>query len=255
MSLKKKGLGRGLDALLSTSHAQEELYKIEPTPLLSEAGDSEQQICDIEISKLQPGKYQPRKVISEQALKELSVSIDAQGLIQPIVVRELAPQHYEIIAGERRWRACQLLKHKTVPCLIKKMTDQAAIAVALIENIQREDLNVMEQARALLKLIEECHLTHQEISEAIGKSRSSVTNMLRLNQLEPEVKKMLEHGDIEMGRARSLLALKHESQLAVAHHVVAKDLNVRETERHVKKTLEGINVSEAPQEEDYLMMF
>ena len=176
--------------------------------------------------------------MSEEALEELASSIRAQGIIQPIVVRPIGANKYEIIAGERRWRAAQLAKLDTVPCIIKDVPDEAAVAIALIENIQREDLNAMEEAIALNRLLNEFELTHQQVAEAVGKSRTTVTNLLRLNNLNDDVKILLEHGDIEMGHARCLLALDGEAQSDAARSAVAKALTVRETEKLVRAILE-----------------
>ncbi|WP_105188742.1 ParB/RepB/Spo0J family partition protein [Pseudoalteromonas sp. T1lg48] len=237
MSAKKRGLGRGLDALLTSSKpvasASEQSANEAPS---EQAVKGELQKLAIEF--LRPGKYQPRKDMAEDALEELASSIRAQGIIQPIVVRQLGEQQYEIIAGERRWRAAQLAKLDLVPCLIKDVPDEAAVAIALIENIQREDLNAMEEAIALERLIQEFALTHQQVADAVGKSRTTVTNLLRLNNLNDDVKIMLEHGDIEMGHARCLLALSGEAQSEAARSAVAKALTVRETEKLVRSLLE-----------------
>lgn len=229
MSLKKRGLGRGLDALLTAS---------KPANANSAMPQSELQSIPVEF--LKPGKYQPRKDMSQDALEDLASSIKAQGVIQPIVVRTLAEDSYEIIAGERRWRAAQLAQLDEVPCLIKNVADEAAVAIALIENIQREDLNAMEEAIALQRLLSEFELTHQQVADAVGKSRASVSNLLRLNQLNDDVKLLLEHGDIEMGHARALLALEGNSQSDAARLVAAKQLTVRDTENLVRKILEPV---------------
>lgn len=229
MSAKKRGLGRGLDALLATSQNG---AATTPQPTVT-ADNGELQKLPIEF--LQPGRYQPRKDMSPEALEELASSIRSQGVIQPIVVRQLAPEKYEIIAGERRWRAAQLAQLDNVPCIIKDVPDEAAVAIALIENIQREDLNAMEEAQALDRLLVEFELTHQEVAEAVGKSRTAVTNLLRLNNLNDDVKRMLEHGDIEMGHARALLALEGEQQSEAANVVAGKGLTVRDTENYVRK--------------------
>lgn len=229
MSLKKRGLGRGLDALLTAS---------KPANANSAMPQSELQSIPVEF--LKPGKYQPRKDMSQDALEDLASSIKAQGVIQPIVVRTLAEDSYEIIAGERRWRAAQLAQLAEVPCLIKNVADEAAVAIALIENIQREDLNAMEEAIALQRLLSEFELTHQQVADAVGKSRASVSNLLRLNQLNDDVKLLLEHGDIEMGHARALLALEGNSQSDAARLVAAKQLTVRDTENLVRKILEPV---------------
>ena len=232
---KSKGLGRGLDALLSTSRiAAPDAVNSDGQPSSVSLDGS---LRHIPIEFLQPGKYQPRKDMSPDALEELSTSIQAQGIIQPIVVRSVGENKYEIIAGERRWRASQMAKLHEVPCLIKEVPDEAAVAIALIENIQREDLNAMEEAQALDRLMKEFELTHQEVAQAVGKSRTTVTNLLRLNSLTDEVKKLLEYGDIEMGHARTLLALSGETQVEAGKHVAGKSLSVRETENYVRKLL------------------
>lgn len=238
MSLKKRGLGRGLDALLTAG---------KPAPVATAKERSELQQIPVEF--LQPGKYQPRKDMSQDALEELANSIKAQGVIQPIVVRPLAENRYEIIAGERRWRASQLAQLAEVPCLIKDVPDEAAVAIALIENIQREDLNAMEEAVALQRLLTEFELTHQQVADAVGKSRAAVSNLLRLNQLNDDVKLLLEHGDIEMGHARALLALDGDAQSDAARLVAAKQLTVRDTENLVRRILEPLP-EKAPREKD-----
>jgi len=232
---KKRGLGRGLDALL-TPQVKTPENKDDNAATKPKDGD----LSKIAIDQLTPGKYQPRKDMSDEALEELSLSIQSQGIIQPIVVRLINNETngsslYEIIAGERRWRAAQLAQLTEVPCLIKDVPDESAVAIALIENIQREDLNAMEEAIALQRLLTEFDLTHQEVAIAIGKSRTTVTNLLRLNNLNDEVKTFLENGDIEMGHARALLALADELQASAARTITAKELNVRETEALIKK--------------------
>ncbi len=228
---KRRGLGRGLDALLTTPAATSSETSGNETDVISK--DTELQ--NLPIEQLHPGKYQPRKDMSAEALDDLSNSIKSQGIIQPIVVRPISEHSYEIIAGERRWRAAQIAELDMVPCLIKQVPDEAAVAIALIENIQREDLNAMEEAIALERLLIEFELTHQEVADAVGKSRTTVTNLLRLNNLNSEVKTLLEHGDIEMGHARALLALDNDIQTNTARVVVAKELTVRETEALIKK--------------------
>ncbi|RDV24795.1 ParB/RepB/Spo0J family partition protein [Alteromonas aestuariivivens] len=232
MSAKKRGLGRGLDALLATSQSSAR----KETDDTSSPVNSE--LSKLPIEFLTPGKYQPRKDMSPEALEELASSIRSQGIIQPIVVRQLGHERYEIIAGERRWRASQLAQLDVVPCLIKDVPDEAAVAIALIENIQREDLNAMEEAQALDRLMNEFELTHAEVAEAVGKSRTTVTNLLRLNNLNEDVKLLVEHGDIEMGHARALLGLQGESQSEAAQIVSGKGLTVRDTEKLVRKFLE-----------------
>jgi len=248
MSAKKRGLGRGLDALLSSSKPAPSASKEQDTSNVTEvmqynaANNSELQKLPIEF--LHSGKYQPRKDMSEEALEELASSIRSQGIIQPIVVRPIAHNSFEIIAGERRWRAAQIAKLDTVPCIIKDVPDEAAVAIALIENIQREDLNAMEEAVALNRLLVEFELTHQQVADAVGKSRTTVTNLLRLNNLNSDVKILLEHGDIEMGHARCLLALEGEAQSDAARLAVAKALTVRETEKLVRSILEPVPAKE-----------
>ncbi len=231
MSAKKRGLGRGLDALLATSQREQGSDNVE-----SQANKGELQKLPIEF--LQPGKYQPRKDMVSDALEDLASSIRSQGIIQPIVVRQIAEQKYEIIAGERRWRASQIAELDVVPCLIKDVPDEAAVAIALIENIQREDLNAMEESQALNRLMTEFELTHQELSDAVGKSRSAVTNLLRLNNLNDDVKVMLERSDIEMGHARALLSLEGEQQSEAAKIVSHKGMTVRDAESMVRKMLQ-----------------
>ena len=244
MSAKKRGLGRGLDALLSSSKPAQSANNQQQATATPEqvsevvAEQSKGELQKLAIEFLQSGKYQPRKDMSEEALEELASSIRAQGIIQPIVVRQIGADKYEIIAGERRWRAAQLAKLDAVPCIIKDVPDEAAVAIALIENIQREDLNAMEEAIALNRLLNEFELTHQQVAEAVGKSRTTVTNLLRLNNLNEDVKILLEHGDIEMGHARCLLALEGEAQSDAARLAVAKALTVRETEKLVRSILE-----------------
>ena len=243
MSAKKRGLGRGLDALLSSSKPAPSASKEQDTQNVTEVVKSTVSATDnplqtLPIEFLHSGKYQPRKDMSEEALEELASSIRSQGIIQPIVVRPIAHNSYEIIAGERRWRAAQIAKLDVVPCIIKDVPDEAAVAIALIENIQREDLNAMEEAVALNRLLNEFELTHQQVADAVGKSRTTVTNLLRLNNLNSDVKILLEHGDIEMGHARCLLALEGEAQSDAARTAVAKALTVRETEKLVRAILE-----------------
>ncbi|GAA5193837.1 ParB/RepB/Spo0J family partition protein [Ferrimonas gelatinilytica] len=231
MSLRKRGLGKGLDALLGSSQSM--ALSDQKESLRPELPPSE--LTRLSVTALRAGQYQPRRDMSAEALEELAASIRSQGVIQPVVVRQLSGDRYEIIAGERRWRAAQMAGLETVPCLLKQVDDNAAIAIALIENIQREDLNAMEEAIALKRLADEFDLTHAQVAEAVGKSRTTVTNLLRLNHLNDEVKTLLEHGDLEMGHARALLALSGDEQNLVARQVVAKGLNVRETERLVQK--------------------
>jgi len=243
MSVKKRGLGKGLDALLSTSNTartkqvEDDKHTSQPETE-SKKDDGELRYLPVEF--LQRGEFQPRKDMSPDALDDLAKSIKTQGIIQPIIVRQLAENNrFEIIAGERRWRAAQLAQLNDVPCLVKYVDDQSTMAMALIENIQREDLNAMEEAVALDRLINEFELTHQQVADEVGKSRTTVSNLLRLNTLNDDVKLLLERGDIDMGHARALLALDGESQSENARIVSDKNLTVRETERLVQKVLKG----------------
>lgn len=236
MAAKKRGLGRGLDALLTTSKqaAERQQITLSDEDIATDKGELQK----LPIEFLTPGQYQPRKDMAPEALEELANSVRAQGIIQPIVVRSLGHKNqYEIIAGERRWRAAQLAGLDTVPCLIKDVSDEATIAIALIENIQREDLNPMEEATALQRLLDEFSMTHQGVADAVGKSRTTVTNLLRLNNLNDDVKTLLERGDLELGHAKVLLALDGNLQSEVARIVVAKALTVREAEKLVNKAL------------------
>ncbi len=247
---KKRGLGKGLDALLGTSAAARQAQveaDISRERAQSRATELKGDLQELSVKSLRPGKYQPRKDMSADALEELANSIRVQGVIQPIVVRKLAEQDYEIIAGERRWRAAKQVGLESVPCVIKDVTDEATVAIALIENIQREDLNAMEEAVALQRLMQEFQLTHQEVAKAVGKSRTSVTNLLRLNSLNEDVKTMLEHGDLDMGHARALLAVSGELQSELAKLVVAKELTVRDTEKLIKQ--QSVTNSEKPKKE------
>jgi len=240
MTSKKRGLGKGLEALLGTSQVARQkqiLSDIQADAAQDKVDNQKGELQILPVSWLRPGKYQPRRDMSQDALEDLANSIRAQGVIQPIVVRQLAEQQYEIIAGERRWRASQLVRLETVPCLIKNVEDNAAVAIALIENIQREDLNAIEEAVALQRLMTEFELSHQQVAEAVGKSRSAVSNLLRLNQLNEDVKQLVEHGDLDMGHARALLGLEGELQSEVARTVAQKSLTVRDTERMVQKLL------------------
>lgn len=226
MALKKRGLGRGLDVLLGESKPTTDTATVEQVDKQTE----------LPVEYLQRGKYQPRRDMSQEALQDLANSIKAQGIIQPVVVRPLSKNNsYEIIAGERRWRAAQIAGLAEVPVIIKHVSDEAAIAMALIENIQREDLNPIEEALALQQLQQEFELTQQEVANAVGKSRTAVTNLLRLMSLQDDVKTMLEHGDLEMGHARALLGLEGDKQSTAAQAVVGKGLSVRQTESLVRK--------------------
>jgi len=223
--VKKRGLGKSLDALLIGSGAIAE----------SVTEQANEKLSLLPVDLIQRGKYQPRRDMDPESLQDLANSIRAQGVIQPIVVRHLLGGRYEIVAGERRWRASQLAGLKEVPAIIRNIPDEAAVAIALIENIQRESLNPIEEAMALQRLLDEFSMTHQQVADAVGKSRASVTNLLRLLTLSEEVRTMLEHGDIEMGHARALLTLPATSQLDAALMIVEKTLSVRETEELVRR--------------------
>ncbi|KEY91469.1 chromosomal partitioning protein [Candidatus Photodesmus blepharus] len=234
--MSKRGLGKGLEALLATSSlVHEKQYLISRKEKLS----SDSELVDLSISQLKPGIYQPRKNIVPKTLEELADSIRSQGIIQPILVRLIDQDYFEIIAGERRWRAAKQVGLKKVPCLIKKIEDRSAIAIALIENIQRENLNVIDTAKALEQLQDQFKLTHQQIAHAIGKSRAAVSNLLRLNQLDAFVKDLVQKKMLEMGHARALLMLDREKQAKIAKMVASKKLTVRQTEQLVKKSLQG----------------
>jgi ParB family chromosome partitioning protein len=230
----KKRLGRGLDALLSKPVAETHSVTGEPH------ADG---LRELPIDLLQRGQYQPRVDIRQDTLEDLAASIRAQGVVQPIVARPIGEakgaQRYEIVAGERRWRAAQMAGLEQIPAVVKEIPDEAAIAMALIENIQREDLNPLEEARALDRLIREFDLTHAEAAEAVGRSRAAVSNLLRLQELSDKVKPMLESREFEMGHARALLAISNAvQQLDAARQVVRKGLSVRETERLVRSMLD-----------------
>ncbi|MEW8317777.1 MAG: ParB/RepB/Spo0J family partition protein [Candidatus Thiodiazotropha sp.] len=229
MATKKRGLGRGLDALLGGMQAEAE-EKSAPT-----GGVNRDNLQRLPLDLIQRGRYQPRREFDADSLRELADSIAAQGVIQPVVVRPVENERYELIAGERRWRAAQQAGLDEIPVVIKDVTEEAAMAMGLIENIQREDLNPLEEANALSRLLLEFGLTHQEVAKAVGKSRTTVTNLLRLLELNEEVKTLVESGRLEMGHARSLLGLKGELQTRAANQVAAQGLSVRETERLVRK--------------------
>lgn len=223
----------GLAALLSRNNANN-----------STQNNESEGFVDIDINKLHKGKYQPRKDIDAETLKELSLSIASQGIIQPIIVRKLSENDYEIIAGERRWQAAKLAGLKDVPCIVKTIDDKDAISIALIENIQREDLNIIEQAEALLSLSKELNLTHEELAKTIGKSRSSISNIIRLNDLNNNVKELVRRSELEMGHARALLAIPYDEQEKLSLIIVQKGLTVRETESLVKSYLNPKEIKE-----------
>lgn len=227
MATKKRGLGRGLDALLGTKQNSKDAQS-------SVVGEDQNLLTELEIELIQPGKYQPRTKMDMMKLRELADSIKAQGMVQPVIVRSIGKNKYEIIAGERRWRAAQIAELSKVPVVVRDVDDRQTIAMALIENIQREDLNPLEEAIALQRLIDEFELTHQQAAEAVGRSRVAVSNLLRLLDLNKDVKKMLDDGKLEMGHARALLALEKNIQPQAAKEIVDKALSVRATEKFIK---------------------
>jgi ParB family chromosome partitioning protein len=215
-------LGRGLDILLGQASSNEK---------------SDNNLKILGVNELQRGQFQPRDDINPDTLNELANSISAQGIIQPLVARKITYDKYEIIAGERRWRAAKIAGLTTVPVIVREINDQVALAIGLIENIQREALTPLEEAKALRQLIEDFKMTHEEISHVVGRSRSSVSNLIRLLQLGDDAKQLLSNGDIEMGHGRALLPLSNEQQFEVGNQVVQKSLSVRQTEELVKRVL------------------
>jgi ParB family chromosome partitioning protein len=250
MVQKKRGLGKGLEALLSASGRPNDLIG-------DEAGNDSDLLQEIPVGNIQRGRYQPRKHLDQEALNDLAASIKQQGLMQPIIVRSIGgagKTHYEIIAGERRWRACKSIGMEVVSAIVRDVTDEAAIAMALIENLQREDLNPIEEAEALRRLQTEFNLTQSDVAEAVGKSRSTVANLLRLTSLQIGVKSLLETGKIEMGHARAILSLSPVDQQRAADEVLKKNLSVRQTERLARDLLEPVKQrqKEAPKEDPNL---
>ena len=226
-----KGLGRGLDALLAANQEDEaEKGELQMLPTIA----------------LQPGKYQPRTRMDPGSLEELAASIKAQGIMQPIMVRPVGDDAYEIIAGERRWRASQIAGLAEVPCLVRDIPDEAALAMSLIENIQREDLNPLEEAGGIQRLIDEFEMTHQQAADAVGRSRPAASNLLRLLNLVKPVQELLMAGDIDMGHARALLPLDGAGQIQLANQVAARQLSVRDTERLVQQVLNPRQKKPAP---------
>ena len=234
---ERKKLGKGLGALLSSESAQNMSRLLNNRKVSAEKAISDhgEELKHIPVDLIQRGKYQPRVEMDEVALEELALSIKAQGVMQPIVIRSIAPQKYEIIAGERRWRAAQIAGLDSIPAVIKSVSDEAAIAMSLIENIQRENLNPIEEAMALKRLQDEFELTQQEVANAVGRSRTTVTNLMRLVGLHLDVQKMLQCGKLEMGHARALLTLPDSKQVEFARVVAQKGLSVRQTEALVRK--------------------
>lgn len=216
MSMKKRGLGRGLDALLGS---------VSPT-----APEPEEALRELAVSSLQPGRHQPRRAFDQEALDSLAESIKAQGVVQPIVVRPAGGDKYEIVAGERRWRAAQKAGLKTIPAVVRTLDERAAMAVALVENIQRADLNPLEEAEALQRLIKECGLTHEQCAEAVGRSRVAVTNLLRLFELNADVQDLVRAQKLSLGHAKVLLGVAGPRQSSLARLVVEQGLSVRQTE-------------------------
>ena len=229
---KKRGLGRGLDALLGGATGS--------------GADDGGSLRQLPVDLLQRGRYQPRRDMDPAALQELADSIRSQGILQPLVVRAVDSERYEIIAGERRWRAAQLAGLERVPAMVREISDEVALAIGLIENIQREDLNPLEEAQALERLIDEFGMTHQGVSEAVGRSRASVSNLLRLLELNDDVKRLIVEGQLEMGHARALAGLGAGQQSEVANRVASRGLSVRATESMVRTLLHGTRPERRP---------
>jgi ParB family chromosome partitioning protein len=219
--MKPKGLGRGLDALLGGDEPRREA------------------LLTLPVARIRPGRYQPRTKMDQQALAELAASIRSQGLMQPVLVRPVDRENYELIAGERRWRAAQMAGLDEVPALVREVPDESALALSLIENIQREDLNPLEEAAGLQRLVDEFRMTHEQAADAVGRSRTATTNLLRLLKLARPVQDLVMEGALEMGHARALIALEAARQIEVARRVAAKGLSVRDTEALVQKMLRG----------------
>lgn len=226
MATKKRGLGRGLDALLGAGASDH----------MADAGENDgDELRSVPVDLIQSGEYQPRRDFNQEALQELADSISTQGVIQPIVIRPIDNNRYEIVAGERRWRASQLAGLQEIPAVVREMPDKVALSVAIIENIQREDLNPLEEAISLDRLLNEFDLTHQLVADAVGRSRAAVSNLLRLLELDDELKKYLSEGKLGMGHARALLSLGSVSQKQAAREVISKQLSVRQTEALARK--------------------
>lgn len=243
MAAKKRGLGRGLNALLGSAADVNQLTDPKPAPTkppVDKNLSSNDGLRHISVELIQRGTYQPRVHFEPEALQELAESIKAQGVVQPIVVRPLSAGRFELIAGERRWRASQLAGLQEIPAVIKDLNDQAAAAVSLIENIQRENLNPLEESRALQRLIDEFDMTHQQVAEAVSRSRASVTNLLRLRDLNEDVKLLVDEKKIDMGHARALLALTGNEQSLLAGKAVDHGWSVREIEKQIKRLLNPV---------------
>jgi len=245
MTARKRGLGRGLDALLGASASAHESRSDAAATARDAAGQPVETVRELPVERLQRGRYQPRRDIEPESLQELADSIKAQGVMQPIVVRPVSGDSYEIIAGERRWRATPLAGLESIPVVVRDVSDEAAMAMGLIENIQREDLNPIEEAASLQRLQQEFELTQAEVADAVGKSRSTVANLIRLMTLQEDVRRLVEHGDLEMGHARALLALEGPEQTRAARTVVGRGLSVRQAEALVRKLQSGNGAKEA----------
>jgi ParB family chromosome partitioning protein len=230
-----RGLGRGLDALLGGDF---------------DTVNSNDALKTLKVGQLQPGKYQPRTQMDQESLQQLADSIKAQGIMQPILVRAVSPEKYEIIAGERRWRGAQMAGLTEVPVLVREIADEAALAMSLIENIQRENLNPLEEAIGIKRLVDEFSMTHQSAAEAVGRSRAAVTNLMRLLNLTQPVQELLMHGKIDMGHARALLALPGAKQITTAEHIAQKGLSVREAEALIKRMLGEMEPAKVEKKED-----
>jgi ParB family chromosome partitioning protein len=256
MAAKRQSLGKGLDALLGIAEDTEELQDqatIEPSgelpdqDLVSVVQPTDGTLKELPVEFLQRGQYQPRRDLNSEALQELASSISTQGVMQPIIVRSIGENKYEIIAGERRWRATQQAGLDTIPAIVREVSDEATIAMSLIENIQREDLNAMEESLALIRLQDEFSLTQQQVADAVGKSRSAVTNLMRLASLEKAVQEQLERGELDLGHAKCLLALEGSTQISAARSVAANAMTVRQTEALVKKLQNATETIQKPE--------
>jgi ParB family chromosome partitioning protein len=228
---RKRGLGRGFSALVGEGHSVESVTEV------TEA-EKRDRLQMLPVDRVRRGRYQPRRHFDPDALQELADSLSSQGMVQPVVVRPI-DDGFELIAGERRWRAAQIAGLEEIPGVVRELEDQAAAAIALIENIQREDLNPLEEARAIDRLVQDFELTHQQVAHAVGRSRAAVSNLLRLRELDDAVKEYVETGDLEMGHARALLGLKGDRQRAIARQVADRGMTVRATEQLVKRELAG----------------
>ena len=245
MAAKRQSLGKGLDALLGITEEATTNFNhgasVDNTPL------ADGELKNIPVDRLQRGTYQPRRDFNQDSLQELADSISSQGLMQPIVVRRTEQDKFEIIAGERRWRAAQLVGLENIPAIVREVSDQTTIALALIENIQRQDLNAVEESQALIRLQNEFGLTQQQVADAVGKSRTAVANLMRLASLEKAVQQLLENGQIDLGHAKCLLALNGSTQIQAARTVASKKMTVRQTEALVKQLQNPSNAKQVKQ--------